>query len=787
MASNEEVDFRPFDLLDDNLVLTILRCLPDPESLGRVARVSKRLAGLCKESYAWKPLLDSALSSSGNSFLVLPSEGAGWRERYKQWHMLSSLSWSHCTPAAGSASPSARYAHRAVAVSADRAYVFGGIGEQEEEVLGDLWMLRCDSAATGTASWELVAPMSEQTPTARHSATLSPVSLSDSARPARLVLFGGYDGGICLNEVWLFDTRTAAWTMLLPHAAQQAADASVHPDGRVGHSAITHNRSSEVVIFGGSADDRLLNDVLSFSVRTHQWTLHECAGASPSPRMDHAACRVAESHSLIPLVNRLVVFGGNNPAQRQVFDLALRCFDLHRRRWIDLAVGGGDEITRSRTHHAAIPCGGGVLIFGGCGSDYEHLNETVLLRLCKLSLNEPSSEPSPMFAGPRLSHCPAHEVRAPVESALWGVSAAFRPFNLLDDGLLLAILRCLADPDSIGCTALVSKRLAVLTKESYAWKPLLELALSSSGKGLLELLSEGAGWRERYKQWHTLSSLSWSHCPPAAGSAQPMARFCHCAAAVSADRAYVFGGYDGHGDLLGDLWMLHCESTAAGSASWELVAPTSEHTPIARALATLSPVSLSDSAHPQAADASVRPDGRFGHSVITHNSSSEVVIFGGLAEDGSCLNDVLSFSIGTRQWTLHEYAGASPSPRADHSACRDSLNDMWEYALDTRAWTQLVSAGGSAPSPREGHSLIPLGNRLVVFGGCNYAINSYDPALHCFDLQRRRWSGLTADGEHLRARTGHAVIPCGDGVLIFGGLGSSKTLFNDSFLLRVWL
>jgi len=99
----------------------------------------------------------------------------------------------------------------------------------------------------------------------------------------------------------------------------------------------------------------------------------------------------------------------------------------------------------------------------------------------------------------------------------------------------------------------------------------------------------------------------------------------------------------------------------------------------------------------------------------------------------------------------------------------------------------VVSAEGSAPSPRYCHSLIPLGNRLVVFGGCNYAINSYDPALHCFDLQRRRWSGLTADGEHLRARTGHAVIPCGDGVLIFGGLGSSKTLFNDSFLLRVWL
>jgi len=84
--------------------------------------------------------------------------------------------------------------------------------------------------------------------------------------------------------------------MLLPHTAQRAADASVRPDARGGHLAITHNSSSEVIIFGGLAEDgRCFNDVLSFSVRTRQWTRHECAGASPSPRGSHAACRVAKS------------------------------------------------------------------------------------------------------------------------------------------------------------------------------------------------------------------------------------------------------------------------------------------------------------------------------------------------------------------------------------------------------------------------------------------------------------------------------------------------------------
>jgi len=100
-----------------------------------------------------------------------------------------------------------------------------------------------------------------------------------------MLLFGGYDGESNLNnDVWLFDARTAAWTMLLPHTAQ-AADASVRPDGRFGHSAITRNSSLEVVIFGGYVDEGISSDVLSFSMCTRQWTRHECAGASPSPRV----------------------------------------------------------------------------------------------------------------------------------------------------------------------------------------------------------------------------------------------------------------------------------------------------------------------------------------------------------------------------------------------------------------------------------------------------------------------------------------------------------------------
>jgi len=84
---------------------------------------------------------------------------------------------------------------------------------------------------------------------------------------------------------------------------------------------------------------------------------------------------------------------------------------------------------------------------------------------------------------------------------------------------------------------------------------------------------------------------------------------------------------------------------------------------------------------------------------------------------------------------------------------------------------------GSAPSLRVGHSLIPLSNRLLLFGG--------DPVLHCFDLQQRRWSDLAVDGEQPRACTLLVAIPCRGGVLIFGGRGSGNERLNSTFLLCV--
>lgn len=298
-AMEIEGPLKPFDMLEDGLVLAVLRSLDEPGPLYAASLVCRRFAQLCTESYIWKPLLHSELPSSACSvFSWPPCANAGWRERYKQWHTLSSLSWMQCPLAPGSVAPSERFLHRAAVVTGDRVYVHGGKGVEGE--LGDMWVIHSNAtAASGTASWELVTPTSSCSPIARLSATLSAVALSGSSHHG-LLMFGGRCGESFLNDVWLFDTRHATWEMLEPHTPIPHP-ARVRPDGRWAHSAITHN-SVEVVVFGGSAPGKCFNDVFSYDMKRREWSEHECAGVSPTPRSGHSVCVVGQS---------MYVFGGN--------------------------------------------------------------------------------------------------------------------------------------------------------------------------------------------------------------------------------------------------------------------------------------------------------------------------------------------------------------------------------------------------------------------------------------------------------------------------------------------
>lgn len=305
-SSDMEVDHEGetvtlFDMLDDSLILSVLRSFETPGPLCSVAVVNKRFAALCADSFLWQPLLSSVLSGGRSWLAWAPCTNTPiWRERYRQWHTLSNLRWVRCDPRTEASVPSERFLHRAAAVHGDLVFVYGGRGPDECE-LGDLWIIRPDEAVRrNEPMWELVKPTTQEAPMARLSATLVAV---DAGTHQGLVMFGGRCGDTFLNDAWLFHTGRRAWCLLSEHMYSPAGPDV--PAGRWAHSAVAH-RGKEVVVFGGSAPGQCFNEVHSLHLptgeRAARWEVHQCSGSRPTRRSGHSVARVGSS---------MYIFGGN--------------------------------------------------------------------------------------------------------------------------------------------------------------------------------------------------------------------------------------------------------------------------------------------------------------------------------------------------------------------------------------------------------------------------------------------------------------------------------------------
>ncbi|KAJ8605791.1 hypothetical protein CTAYLR_000514 [Chrysophaeum taylorii] len=94
-----------------------------------------------------------------------------------------------------------------------------------------------------------------------------------------------------------------------------------------------------------------------------------------------------------------------------------------------------------------------------------------------------------------------------------------------------------------------------------------------------------------------------------------------------------------------------------------------------------------------------------------------------------------------------------------------------EEEEEEEEWSQVAS-----PGPREGHSLVALGDRLVMFGG-------KDGERYCglHEMVDSTWRELRLEGGP-EPRRGHVGLALGDSMLVFGGRGRVG-FFGDSFLL----
>ncbi|ETK95256.1 hypothetical protein F441_01835 [Phytophthora nicotianae CJ01A1] len=114
-----------------------------------------------------------------------------------------------------------------------------------------------------------------------------------------------------------------------------------------------------------------------------------------------------------------------------------------------------------------------------------------------------------------------------------------------------------------------------------------------------------------------------------------------------------------------------------------------------------------------------------------------------------------------------------------------SFGDVHCFDLDTRRWTLIKPSSGSLP-PRSGHSTVPIGAKLYIFGGLDAAKREIYNDVHIFDTRTSTWTKATTEGDAPLPRNAHAAIALpGRKMLVYGGSSPEYGASNDLFLLHV--
>ncbi|KAE8684252.1 Galactose oxidase/kelch repeat superfamily protein, putative isoform 2 [Hibiscus syriacus] len=187
------------------------------------------------------------------------------------------------------------------------------------------------------------------------------------------------------------------------------------------------------------------------------------------------------------------------------------------------------------------------------------------------------------------------------------------------------------------------------------------------------------------------------------------------------------------------------------------------------------------------------PGPRDSHSVAL--VGTKMMVFGG-TNGSRKVNDLHVLDLMSKEWTRAECNGAAPSPRESHTATligddkvvifggsgeggANYLCDLHVLDLRTMRWTS-PQVRGHIPVPRDSHSAVAIGNKLVVYGGdCG---DRYHGDVDIFDMDTSTWSRLAVQGSLPGVRAGHAAVTIGAKVFVIGGVGD-KHYYNDVWVL----
>lgn len=201
----------------------------------------------------------------------------------------------------------------------------------------------------------------------------------------------------------------------------------------------------------------------------------------------------------------------------------------------------------------------------------------------------------------------------------------------------------------------------------------------------------------------------------------------------------------------------------------------------------------------------VQPLARSSPCMVTDSADHRIILHGG--DDRNWVgyyNDVWSFDLNEKTWSLIEPAGQPPNPRtwcataAAYDPNADRLivfggwyggtyyNDVWELdlTLGSEVWQELIPAGTS-PDPRQTSAIVdPVNNRYIIFGGRDQSYSARND-LWEIDLDSLVWHQLTPSGSPPPIRYAHTAIydPVSHRMIVFAGVAPYSSSYNDVWAL----
>lgn len=292
--------------------------------------------------------------------------GASDSGSFADFHVLDleSLTWSMVT--AGGSAPTARARHTATLVGRNLV-LFGGVGGGRP--LNDVFVMHTAGGNLREVSWT-EPPTNGLMPNAR-------VGHATALVGCRMVVFGGHDGQMCMNDVHVLVTMN--WSAIQCKGAR--------PSPRLSCTMTTVDK--KIYMVGGAAHDKPLNDVRTLDLQTKSWSVCTVTGTPPRALVGHSTSLVGRE---------LFVFGGSD-GKHDGNDLYI--FDTETLAWSLPSLEGRAPLARIG-HSSCLVGHTKLYYFGGYGIRIGYVNETHVLDTALLSWSRPYVNGTP--PSPRVGH-----------------------------------------------------------------------------------------------------------------------------------------------------------------------------------------------------------------------------------------------------------------------------------------------------------------------------------------------------------------------------------------------